>query len=197
MATSVTLEVLRQHLEEFGWSKYELRNEEGEREGLIFTGYRDREGKGHQIVIDPIVEKGVLRIMAPGVLMAPRNELPRECLLELTLALSAINARSTLSWWSYEPETGSVVVQVAMPIEENDLSYEQFNRSMNAVLWSIDTYADGLQAVADGAKKADELINVGLPMPTEADLEALRQMLAALEERLRSSRDGSQPDDEG
>ena len=196
MGTSVTLEALRQHLEEFGWSQYETKDEPGEREGLIFTGYRDREGQGHRVILDPMVEKGVLRIMAPGVVMAPSAETPDACLHELTLTLVALNAKSVLAWWSYEPEVGAVNVQVSLPIEENDLSFEQFSRSMEAVIWAISTYASGIQAVADGAKKAADVIGQSEPVPSEAELELLRRMLEQLEERARRARSGGTTDDE-
>ncbi len=194
MGTSVTLEVLRQHLEEMGWPHYQLKDEPGEREGLINTGYRDSEGKGHHIIIDPMVEKGALRIMAPGVVMVSTEETPETCLHELTLALAAINGKSVLAWWSYEPAIGAVSVQVSMPIDENDLSFEQFKRSMEAINWAIATYGAALQAVVDGAKKAKDVIDQDMPVPSEDDLALMRRLLAELEERARRAR---QPDDQG
>jgi hypothetical protein len=194
MATSVTLEVLRQHLEEFGWKQYDVTDEEGEQEGLIFTGYMGSDGKPHRIIIDPVVEKGALRIMAPDIVMAPADKLEPERLHELTFAVAAINARSVLAWLSYAPDVGAVAAQVAMPIDENDLSFEQFKRALEAVLWMISTYGPGLQEVADGKRKALEIIEEPTKLPTPEELEAMRQVLADLEDRVRKAQEADKPE---
>ena len=130
MGTAVTLAVLQQYLEDFGWTKFTAVDEPYEREGLIFTGYIDEQHRRHEIVIDPIVEKGVLRIFAPRVVMAPREKTPQDRLFELLLALGTLNTVSVLASFAYDPSDGEVKIAVAMPIEENDISFEQFKRAL-------------------------------------------------------------------
>jgi len=195
MGTSVTIEVLRQHLEEFGWKQYDLQDEDDEQEGVVFTGYVGSDGQPHRIIIDPVVEKGALRIMAPDIVMAPMDKLDPACLSELTLAIAAINSKSVLAWLSYAPQIGAVGAQVAMPIEENDLTFEQFKRSIEAVLWMVSNDGDGLRAVAAGKKKAEEILEPQVALPTSEELEAMRRVLADLEERVRKSQEGDAPED--
>jgi hypothetical protein len=183
----VTLEVLRQHLEDFGWTDYELQDEAGEKEGLILTGYRDMYGKGHRIVIDPVVEKGVLLMLAPGLVEVPAAATPPERINELMLAALSINARSTLAWLSYVPDPGLVSVHVAMPIEENDISFEQFQRCLKALMFTISAYQDDFEDILAGKKKAADVLTSGMPLPRPEDIEQLRRMLDELEEQVRRS----------
>lgn len=192
MSTSVTIEVLCHHLEDFGWKRYKVVDEPLEREGMIFTGYVDESNRPHKVIIDPMVEKGVLRMFAPEVVVAPRDTTPKDRLFELLLAITAINARSTLASFSYDPRDGDVTISVSMPIDENDISFEQFKRSLEALLWGISTFRPGLQAIVDGKKKSKHVLEQG-PMEAAAAAAALLALLAGLEERLRGnlSRDGS------
>ncbi len=195
MGTAVTIEVLTQHLEDFGWSRYKVAPEPGEQEGLIFTGYVGEDENPHTVIIDPMVEKGVLRIFAPEVASAPADTTPADRLHELTYALSALTASSVLASFGYDPSDGDVIISVAMPIEENDISFEQFKRALGAVLWGVSTYAEGLRKIVDGSAKADDVIKARGPVPTEAELGMLRQLLADLEKRVQDAQaEGGTPE---
>lgn len=200
MTTAVTIEVLRQHLEDFGWSRYAVTPEPGEQEGLIFTGYiGDKDHLPHTIIIDPIVEKGVLRIFAPEVASAPPQTTDPKRLHELVYAIAALNARSALATFAYNPLDGDVVVSVSMPIEENDISFEQFRRSMEAVIWGISVFGPGLRDIIDGKATAEQVIHVDEPTATPAQIEMLRRLLEELEQRVRGGgeqSDEDEPDEE-
>jgi len=194
MGTAVTLKVLQQYLEDFGWTKFTAVDEPYEREGLIFTGYIDEQHRQHEIVIDPIVEKGVLRIFAPRVVMAPREKTPQDRLFELLLALGTLNTVSVLASFAYDPSDGEVKIAVAMPIEENDISFEQFKRALEAVIWGISTYGEGFQEIVDGKAKADDVVKREAAPPVAA-LAALMGLLHELERRVRSS-EGTKADED-
>jgi len=194
MGTAVTLKVLQQYLEDFGWTKFTAVDEPYEREGLIFTGYIDEQHRRHEIVIDPIVEKGVLRIFAPRVVMAPREKTPQDRLFELLLALGTLNTVSVLASFAYDPSDGEVKIAVAMPIEENDISFEQFKRALEAVIWGISTYSEGLKEIVDGKAKAEDVVKREAAPPVAA-LAALMKLLQELERRVRSS-EGTKADED-
>lgn len=184
MGTSVSIEVLTQHLEDFGWDKYKVSAEPGEEEGLILTGYIDEDGKSHTVFIDPMVEKGVLRIFASQVVLAPPDSTPADRLHELVYAVAALNTTSVLASFAYDPNDGEVTVSVAMPIEENDISFEQFQRAMGAVMWGIANYGEPLQQIVDGKATAADVLKRKEPLPTPEELETLRRLLADLEKRV-------------
>ncbi len=189
MGTAVTIEVLRQHLEDFGWSRYRVTPEPGEQEGLIFTGYiGELDRLPHTVIIDPMVEKGVLRIFSPDVAVAPVDKTDPDRLHELVYTVAALNTRSVLASFGYDPSDGEVSIAVAMPIEENDISFEQFKRAMEAVIWGIGTYGRGLRGIVDGTAKAKDVLSIGQTGPSPAELEVLRQLLEALGERLAERR---------
>lgn len=194
MPTSVSIDVLRQHLEDFGWSKYRVVDEPGEREGLIFTGYiGELDHMPHSIIIDPMVEKGVLRIFAPRVATAPLESTPKENLYELFLALAALNYRSVLASFAYDPSDGDVTVAVSMPIEENDLSFEQFKRSLEAIMWAINMFGKGLNDIVQGETTAEAVLKKsGSP---EAVLGMLFELLEHLAERVRKERETPEGDE--
>jgi hypothetical protein len=197
MGTAVTIQVLTQHLEDFGWSRYRVTPEPGEEEGLIFTGYVGDDQSPHTVIIDPMVEKGVLRIFAPEVASAPPDTTPADRLHELVYALAALTASSVLASFGYDPSDGDVLVSVAMPIEENDISFEQFKRALGAVLWGISTYGEGLRKIVDGSAKAADILKTRGPVPTEAELGVLRQLLADLEKRVQETQgEGATPEAE-
>jgi len=191
MATTVTIEVLRQHLEDFGWKQYQVTPEPGESEGLIFTGYVGEDQVPHRIIIDPIIEKGVLRIFAPEVVKAPMDTTDKDRLHELVLTVAALNTTSVLASFSYDPNDGEVSIAVAMPIDENDISFEQFRRALTAVMWGISTYGSGLKKILDGTARSSDVVRTTAPVPTAADLGALRQLLEDLERRAREAGGGS------
>jgi|GEM_PF-2493441 hypothetical protein len=197
MATSVTIEVLRQHLEDFGWSRYRVTPEPGEREGLIFTGYiGDVDRSPHTVIIDPMVEKGVLRIFSPDVVTAPPDSTAADRLHELVYTVAALNSRSVLAAFAYDPNDGEVSVAVSMPIEENDISFEQFKRALEAVIWGISTYGKGLQDIIDGKAKAQDVLKASAITPSPGELQALQRLLAELEARLHGKSDDKKDEDE-
>lgn len=72
MATRVTLKLMRQYLERFGWHRYKAVEEPTEKEGIIYTGWRSSpEEEGFSLSIDPMVEKNCLSFRVPKILVAP------------------------------------------------------------------------------------------------------------------------------
>ncbi|MFN3422814.1 MAG: hypothetical protein ACK40X_13965, partial [Armatimonadota bacterium] len=79
MGTQVTLDLMRQYLERFGWSRYKAVEEPMEKEGIIYTGWRSSpKEESFSLTIDPMVEKNCLSFRVPKILTAPLDTTPAE-----------------------------------------------------------------------------------------------------------------------
>jgi hypothetical protein len=194
MATQVTLELLKGYLERFGWSRYKAVDEPLEKEGIIYTGWRSSEAaEGYTMAIDPMVEKNCLSFRVPKVLVAPRGTTPAERLAELLMAMGFINLRIILGKFAYDPRDGEVRFSVDVPIDENDLSYEQFQHCILVVVKTVEEYAPKLKAIAAGEKTAQQFLEEELG--SEAEMAAafgqlLRELLERLGQETRQRREG-------
>jgi hypothetical protein len=194
MATQVTLELLKGYLERFGWSRYKAVDEPLEKEGIIYTGWRSSEApEGYNMAIDPMVEKNCLSFRVPKVLVAPRDTTPAERLTELLMAMGFINYLIILGKFAYDPRDGEVRFSVDVPIDENDLSYEQFQHCILVVVKTVEEYAPKLKAIAAGEKTAQQFLEEELG--SEAEMAAafgqlLRELLERLGQETRQRREG-------
>jgi hypothetical protein len=194
MATQVTLELLKGYLERFGWHRYKAVDEPSEKEGIIYTGWRSSEApEGYNMAIDPMVERNCLSFKVPKVLVAPRDTTPAERLAELLMAMGFINYRIILGKFAYDPRDGEVRFSVDVPIDENDLSYEQFQHCMGVVVKMVEEYAPKLRAIVAGEKTAQQFLEEELG--SEAEMAAafgqlLRELLERLEQETRQRREG-------
>jgi hypothetical protein len=181
----VTLQLLRQYLERFGWSRYQLVEEPYEKEGMIVTGWRSSpQGDGYHLAIDPMVEQGSLSFRAPHLLYAPLDSTPGERLHELWLAMVHINHRLVLGKFSYDSTDGEVRFSVDVPIDQSPFSYQQFLHAMRVVIEAVETYAPLLRRIVAGQTTAKVLIakeSAGEEAMTSAFGQMLREMLQALE----------------
>ena len=148
---SVTLQMMKDYLERFGWSRYQAVDELFEQEGLIRTGWRSSaEEEGYVMTIDPMVEKGCLSFKAVQVLSAPLDSTPRERLSDLWLAMTYINYRIILGKFAYDPRDGEVRFSVDVPIDQNTFSYGQFTHTMGVVIKTVERYVPELRRIVAG-----------------------------------------------
>lgn len=184
--SNVTLKMLTDYLERFGWSRYKAVDEPFEKEGIIHTGWRSSdEHDGYRLTIDPIVEKGCLSFRVPEILKAPLEDNP-ERLDDLTLALGFINYRIILGKFAYDPRDGEVRFSVDVPIDENTFTYAQFVHTMGVVIKTTEQYAPKLREIWTGQLTArqfiDEDIGAEFGRMRSAMAKMLRELLDALEQ---------------
>jgi len=198
MATQVTLELLRQYLERFGWSKYKAVDEPMEKEGILHTGWRSSpEAEGFNLAIDPMVEKNCLSFRVPKILVAPPKETPAERLKDLLLAMGFINYRIILGKFAYDPRDGEVRFSVDIPIDENTVTYEQFQHCLGVTVKMVEEYAPKLKAIAEGAKTAEEFVAEEMKGEIAAAGELLRLFRELLEQMERAQRGKGEGGEEG
>lgn len=175
--TQVTLQMMREYLERFGWSRYQAVDEPFEKEGILRTGWRSsEESDGYVMSIDPMVEKGCLSFKVHQILSAPMDSTPRDRLSDLWLAMNYLNFRIILGKFSYDPRDGEVRFSVDMPIDENTFTYEQFVHAMGVAIKTVEQYAPRLQAIVKGKQTAQQFIE----QDSGGDVHDLLRMLGGL-----------------
>jgi hypothetical protein len=189
---SVTLQMMKDYLERFGWSRYQAVDEPFEQEGLIRTGWRSsEEEEGYVMTIDPMVEKGCLSFKAVQVLSAPLDSTPRERLSDLWLAMTYINYRIILGKFAYDPRDGEVRFSVDVPIDQNTFTYEQFTHTMGVVIKTVERYVPELRRIVAGELTAEQFIADDLGGEMRQLSDALSGLLRGLLEALERERGGS------
>ncbi|MCS7192581.1 MAG: YbjN domain-containing protein [Armatimonadetes bacterium] len=185
MATQVTLDLMKQYLERFGWSRYKAVEEPMEKEGIIHTGWRSSpDVEGFNLAIDPMVEKNCLSFRVPKILTVSLDETPQERLKDLMVAMGFINYRIILGKFAYDPRDGEVRFSVDIPIDENTVTYEQFEHCLGVVVKTVDEYAPKLEAIVKGKKTVKEFIADEMKSETAIAgglLRLFRELLEAME----------------
>lgn len=159
----VTLQLIKEYLERFGWKNYEAVNEPSEQEGIIYTGWRASENSPVYILsIDPMIEKRCISFRTQSLIQAPYGEIPEHCLLDLLISLHWINFRIIIGKFSYEPLRGEVHFSIDLPIDENTLSYAQFVHSLGLIIETVETYVPIIEKIKEGELTAQQFIQFDL-----------------------------------
>lgn len=157
MAKGVSVKTIEQYLRRYGWSRFEAREEPGEKEGIVLTGWKGLGDSQHIMVIDPIVEKNVLVFHVPKVLSAPLDGTSPEHLRELLVALGKINYQILVGKFGYDPRDGEVRFTVVVPTDNISLTYEQFEHCMRVITTTVERYGPTLQDIIRGDKTHHDL----------------------------------------
>ena len=158
MAKKVTVELIDKYLNKHGWSKHMSKDEAGEKEGLVLTGWGGISGS-HVVAIDPMSEKGALSFMVPKILNAPRDGTPADRLTGLLMALGKLNYKMIIGKFGYDPTDGEVMFQIALPIDENDLTYEQFEHCLQVLVSTIEVESPVLKGIVDGSMSVEDALS--------------------------------------
>lgn len=153
--SKVTVQLITNYLEKFGWDKYASVSEPTEREGFIVTGWLSSSGDSERygMVIDPVVERGFLSFRVPEILTV--SEISKD----LLIAINFINHNLILGKFSYDSMTGKVVFSLNVSIQGGTITYEQFKHCLLATVVTTEKYAPRLKEIATGEKKLEEFIN--------------------------------------
>jgi hypothetical protein len=154
----VTLKHIGEYLTKFGWSKFQELPEPGEKEGIIITGWTVDGGAGHQVTIDPIVEKGAVVFQARKVAMAPPNSTSDDRLGELLLTMAALNYKLILGSWGMDPSDGEVVFRITLSVQSGQLEYEDFEHALSLLIGGVEATGPELNEILKGTKSAQEVI---------------------------------------
>jgi hypothetical protein len=197
MTSQVTLSILRQYLEQFGWSNYKATDEPQEQEGIIYTGWRSSPDEpGYNLVIDPMVEKGIVQFKVPEIVKVPIEGTDPAIVHEVLLAIGHANYATYMGKFGYDMRDGEVRYSHVLPIEENDITYSQFEHCMRVAISMTMDYAPKLRDIAEGKMTAAQALAEEL-RPPESVIQSLRDLLAMLEGRVTGGDDSTPPSGDG
>ena len=145
MRHAVTLEKLARYLERNDWS-YSLVQESQ----LIRTSFRGKNAVFEVLIVFDD-RRGRVRFVLPNLFVLPPNRVNAEILTELL----ALNMRFILVKFGYDPEDGEVRVEVDVPIEGGDLTFESFQRSLFSLLSVADEVHPKLSQLIYGPPRAE------------------------------------------
>ncbi len=158
LGKSVTVKQIEKYLDRRGWSKHHAVAEPGEKEGTVLTGWRASSGEVFGLLIDPIIETSVLILRVPKILHAKPDSIASDRLSGLLMMMSYLNYELMLGNWIYDPSDGEVAFKLGIPIDDGDLSYENFDHCVRALVASVEVDASNLRAITDGSKSALEML---------------------------------------
>jgi hypothetical protein len=99
------------------------------------------------------------------VAKAPPDGTPADRLNGLLLAIGAINYRTIVGAWCYDPRDGEVMFKVAIPVHGNALEYEDFEHCMRVIGGAVEVEGPKFMAILDGTKTGHEVVQAeGLPV---------------------------------
>lgn len=128
MRHAVTLEKLARYLERNDWSYTLVEDNQ-----LIRTSFRGKNAVFEVlIVLDD--RRGRVRFVLPNLFVLQ----PTRVNLEILKELLVLNMRYILVKFGFDPEDGEVRVEVDVPIEGGDLTFESFQRSLFSLLSVVD-----------------------------------------------------------
>ncbi len=181
----ITLQLIMQYLERFGWKNYEAVDEPSEQEGIIYTGWRASESSPvYMLSIDPMIEKRCISFRTQSLMQVPYGQVGNDHLLNLLLALHWINFRIIVGKFSYEPLRGDIRFSIDLPIDENTLSYAQFVHSLGLIVEIVETYVPLIKRIKEGEISAEQFIQYDLKgeilLEKQGMSESLRDLLKGL-----------------
>jgi hypothetical protein len=153
----VTVQQIEEYLDRFGWRLHESHQEETELEGYVVTAWIASDETRYHLMIDPMIEKGMLAFRAQRVHYVKPSVTPSHRLLDALLYLAFENYRTARGTWGVDPNDGEVVLKVMHPLDE-DLPYERFRDILQYVIGEVEYVAGRLRDIASGARTAKEVL---------------------------------------
>jgi hypothetical protein len=153
----VTTDLIEEYLQKMGLPHRGV-EEQGEQEGVVVSPLPTPDGQVYMLLVDPIVERNLLRFRVSDFMKAPLDETPVDRLAGLLLAMTSFNYRIPIGAFAFDPRDGEVVLTCGIPINSNDLRYEDFEHVVGMLGVVMGQHAADLKAVAEGTKQAEDLI---------------------------------------
>lgn len=152
----VGVKLIEEYLDRYEWKGHFSEDEPNEAEGLVRTGWVDSTGRTNQLIIDPIVERGLLGFIAPGVAEAKPSAVSPLWLRDLLMVVAYRNYRALRGKWAYDPRDGEISFRHHESVKAG-LPFEQFEELMGIVVAEVTAFGQIARAIADGSRPASEI----------------------------------------
>lgn len=157
MGGNISKELIGSYLKRYGWQKFDVRQDTPQFTEIL-TGWQDTKNAIHLMLIKILKEKNVIVFVLPNVAKAPRDQIHIGQLGDILMALGFINYQVLLGRFSYDPNDGEIRFEDAMPIDNANLSYEQFEHIIKAITITVDYWYSRILDVCKGERTGEALI---------------------------------------
>jgi hypothetical protein len=155
----VSTQRIVEYLARYGWAKSTVIDEVVEKEGLVVTGWvSPLSPEGHLLMIDPMVERHGMVFKVKELASAPPDATPSDRLSALLMAIAALNGRLIMGAFALNPTDGELLFTLGVPIDSDDLKYEDFAHCLLAIQTTVDAHAAKLRGIIDGTVSLDEVL---------------------------------------
>lgn len=185
-----TVDEISEMLKQVGFSKFDLKDDPGEEQGMVITGWKSEDSdRGWMLFIDPIFESGLLVFVVPQVAHLD-DDVAKDRQEEVMRSLLQMNTKILLGDYGLDSGTGYITFTLTVPISAQPFTAEQFASYMATVVEMTAAGAGIVEGIVDGSMHFEastgRLEEVAVPME-EPHEELMREFEAWLRQRNQGS----------
>ena len=154
MKGSTSIKDIAGFLERFGFEKYKIIEDTSD-QGKLLTGW---DGK-YVSAIEINHNTDTVLFVVPGIAMAKRDDIPPGRLADILMAIGFANYALLIGRFSYDPSDGELRYDYAMPIDDAEMTYGQFNHLMTATVMTVNYWAPRLKTACEGARTGESIVD--------------------------------------
>lgn len=153
-----TIALLTQYLPRYGWPAFAV-VEDTPQGGKILTGWRSPFVDEQRVMFLALDHRAnVLLVVVPALVSAPQERMPIGQLADVLTALGFANYAMSAGRFAYDPRDGEIRFENDVPIDNAELSFEQFQHVMNAAQSAVTYWAPRLHDVAVGQRTGADVV---------------------------------------
>lgn len=154
MSGRTSIRDIASHLERFGFKNYTVLEDTPDG-GKLLTGW---DGK-YVSAIEVNHRSNTVMFVVPGIAAAKRDEISPGRLADILMAIGFANYALLIGRFAYDPNDGELRYNYVMPIDNAELTFEQFQHVMAATVQTVDYWAPRLRAACDGVRTGESLVD--------------------------------------
>jgi hypothetical protein len=154
-----TIELLSEYLPKYGWPAFKV-VEQSPDGGKILTGWKSPFIDDPRLMFIAVSHSdNTFSMVAPMLVSAPQGAMPIGQLADVLTAIGFANFALSLGRFAYDPRDGEIRLEFGMPIDDAELTYEQFEHLMNVAQATVGYWAPRIKDIADGGRTGASVVN--------------------------------------
>jgi Putative bacterial sensory transduction regulator len=154
-----TVALLTQYLPRYGWPAFAV-VEDTPDGGKILTGWRSPFVDEQRVMFLALDHRAnVLLVVVPALVSAPQERMPISHLADVLTAVGFANYALSTGRFAYDPRDGEIRYEYDLPVDNAEISFEQFQHILNAAQAAVMYWAPRFQEVAQGARTGGAVVD--------------------------------------
>ncbi len=158
MGGNVSKELIASYLKRVGWQKFDVLQDTPQLTEIV-TGWADPKSAVHLMLIKILKEKNILMFIIPGIAKAPKDQIHVGQLADILMALGFVNYQVLIGRFCYDPSDGEIRYEFCMPIDNADISFEQFLHTVKGLVNTVDYWYSRVVDVCKGERTGQSVID--------------------------------------